>query len=69
MLLKFYELSLHRIREQTDQYIHRLSKGSVHTFEEYRDSSGKIFGLRQAEEIIKEIFEDVQMPNKKQKGN
>ena len=36
MLLKFYELSLHRIREQTDQYIHRLSKGSVHTFEEYR---------------------------------
>lgn len=64
MLLKFYELSLHRIREQKDQYINRLSNGSINNFEEYKDLSGKVYGLRQAEEIIKKIFDDVQMPHK-----
>jgi hypothetical protein len=65
MLIKFYELSLQRIRDQKDQYLHRLSSGAIQNFEDYRDLSGKIFGLRQAEEIIKEVFDDIQMPNKK----
>jgi hypothetical protein len=63
-MIKFYELILQRIRDQQDQYIHRLTNGSLQNFEDYRDLSGKVFGLKQAEEIIKDVFADIQMPNK-----
>lgn len=65
MLIKFYELSLQRFRDQIDQYLLRLENGAIKNFEEFKDISGKIYGLRQAEEIIKKIFDDIQMPNKK----
>lgn len=67
MLLKFYELSLQRLRTQIDLYLRRLEQGNISTFEEYKDLSGKIYGLKQAEAIIKDIFDDVQMPNKEKK--
>lgn len=64
MLLKFYEIVLQRIRDQKDQYTLRISQGPIHNFEDYREMSGKIFGLKQAEEIVKDVFDDIQMPAK-----
>jgi hypothetical protein len=57
MIIRFYELSLSKIREKKAQHIERVASGAAQTLEDYRSLCGKIQGLGDAENILKELFD------------
>jgi hypothetical protein len=62
MLIKFFEITIDRIRHQKKQYIDRISAGVVPSFDEYKHLCGRIRGLEEAEDIMTEFFEDIEKP-------
>lgn len=67
MLIELYELSLFRIRKEQKQFTDRITNGSISSFEEYRHICGILRGMKYAEEILMNSFNDIQTPKNKQK--
>lgn len=57
---EFYELCLKRIRSQRDLFISRIASNAASNIEDYRFVCGKIQGLQESEDIMKEIFEKME---------
>jgi len=53
---RLLEFSLQRLREQRDIYAHTILSKSLN-LEDYRTVAGKIKGLEDAEEIIKNVYD------------
>lgn len=60
MLNDFYEMSLKRLRAQRDLFISRIASNAAANIEDYRFVCGKIQGLQEAEDMLKEIFDKLE---------
>lgn len=58
MILNFCNGLLRQIRERQVVVAERLTSGSCKTFEEYRQQIGKLQGLKEAEEVVLEIYKN-----------
>jgi len=58
LILKFCDGLLLKIRERQVLVAKRLTSGSCKDFEEYKQLLGKLQGLEESENIIKQIFDD-----------
>lgn len=56
---RFYEKLLLEIRERRSEFSERLLKGSFSSLEEYKFIVGKFQGLREAEELLVDLFKQV----------
>ncbi len=62
-MIYFYELSLQKIRDKKQEYINALAEGKPQSFEAYKFLCGKIQGLNEATEELKELFNMLQNNN------
>jgi hypothetical protein len=59
MIIKFCENLLSKIRERQGVCADRLLVGSFNDFVEYKNCTGKLQGLKEAEDIVKRIYKDM----------
>ena len=59
MLIKFCEKLLAKIRETQVSYAERLTSGTFKNFEEYRHYVGKLEGMKEAEDIVKTVYDNI----------
>lgn len=55
MVIQFIEHLLNRIRERQSIYSQRICSGNVVSFEDYKGIVGKLQGLMEAEEEIRDL--------------
>jgi hypothetical protein len=60
MLNDFYELCLKRLRGQRDLFISRIASNAASNIEDYRFVCGKIQGLQESEDMLKETFDKLE---------
>lgn len=57
--LNFYEVAIRRLQQRIQNVAENVASGSVIDFEQYRALCGRIQGLREAEEELKEIYQSM----------
>lgn len=62
MLIYFYEGLLRSLNERRNLCIDRILSGSFDSFEDYKLFVGKLKGLKESEEIIREAYKKMNEP-------